>query len=187
MPLIPLSFSVFSIQANARVASEHGGDTTRTAPFGDDFPHNGLVLMIDSEDRFPYDASEASDASMLRMRESETGRQDPGPVVPSPFRVWRRLVRVFDSKLIQPLKIWVQLERDIAQLHRSDDRELHDIGINRLDIPAIRAGTYKRASSDDAERTVCCPAAGKPVTQTLTDRDTDSTLRWNQRPPQIFI
>ena len=143
--------------------------------------------MIDTEDRFPYDASEARDASMLRMTESETWRQDSGTVGPSPLRVCGRLVRVFDSRLIQPLKIWAQLERDIAQLHRCDDRELRDIGINRLDIAAIRNGTYKRASSDDAERILFCPAPGNPVTRTLKEQNAGSTMRWDERPPQIFI
>jgi len=143
--------------------------------------------MIDSEDRFPYGASEIRDGSMLRMTESETGRQDSGPVVRSPSRVWGRVVWAFDSMLIQPLKRWMRLERDIAELHRCDDRELHDMGINRLDIAAIRAGTYKRASSDDAERIVFCLAAGTPVTQTPAEQDTGSTMRWDERPPQIFI
>jgi len=89
--------------------------------------------------------------------------------------------------LIQPLKTWMRLERDIAELHRCDDRELRDMGINRVDIAAIRAGTYKRASSDDAERIEFCPAAGTPATQTLAEQDTGSSMRWDQRPPQIFI
>ena len=54
-------------------------DTTRAAQCGDDFPRNGVDLLIDSEDRFPYVASEASDASMLRRTESGIGRQDSGP------------------------------------------------------------------------------------------------------------
>ena len=83
--------------------------------------------------------------------------------------VWDRLLRAFDSMLVQPLKTWMRLDREVSILRGWDDRDLRDIGINRVEIAAIRAGTYKRASADNPNRT------GSP------------SVRWDERPPQIFI
>jgi uncharacterized protein YjiS (DUF1127 family) len=130
--------------------------------------------MTASEDCSPFVASEAGDASMRRMTAVGTGRQDSGSVLPSPFRVWGRVLRAIDSVLVQPLKTWIRLDRDVSELRGMDYRDLRDIGINRVDIAAIRAGTHKRASSDNAERIVFCPETGKPVTRTLTEHDPGS-------------
>ena len=124
--------------------------------------------MTASEEYSPFVASEAGDASMLRMG-TAARPQDCGPVFLSPFRVWDRVLQAFDSMLVQPLKTWMRLDREVSILRSLGDRDLRDIGINRVDIAAIRAGTYKRASADSAERT------GLP------------TVRWDERPPQIFI
>jgi len=125
--------------------------------------------MTAPEDGSLFVASNAGDASMLRVTVVGTGRQDSGLTLPSSFRIWARLLRTFDCMLVQPLKRWIRLDRDASVLDRWDDRELQDIGINRLDIAAIRAGTYKRTSSVNVEPT------GSP------------TARWDERPPQIFI
>jgi uncharacterized protein YjiS (DUF1127 family) len=119
--------------------------------------------MTSSEDYSSFVASRTSDASS--MPAVGTGRRDSRPMFPSPFRIWGRVLRTFDSVLVQPLKTWMRLEREISSLRRMDYTALRDIGINRMDIDAIRAGTYKRASSDNSERIVFCPEAGKPVTQ----------------------
>jgi len=122
--------------------------------------------MTASKDYSSFVTSEASDASMLRLTTVGTGRPDSsGPVYHSPSRVWGRVLRALDSMLVQPVKMWMRLERDVSELRGMDYRELQDIGINRMDIDAIRAGTYKRASLDNAERIVFCPEAGKPMTQ----------------------
>ena len=78
-------------------------------------------------------------------------------------QVWVKILQEFDGMLLQPFKARMRLDRDVSELRGLDDRELHDIGINRSDIAAIRAGTYKRdgASSDDAERIMFGPAAAK--------------------------
>lgn len=144
--------------------------------------------MTASENRSPYVASEASDASMLRMTEEGIRRQDSGAVFPSLFRVWGTVLRAFDAMFVQPLKTWMRLGRDVAGLHGWDDRDLRDIGITRSDIAAIRAGTNKRASPDSAERILVCPEAGKPESQTPTEHDPgERTVRWDERPPQIII
>jgi uncharacterized protein YjiS (DUF1127 family) len=130
--------------------------------------------MTASEDSSPFVTSKTSDA--LSIAAIVTGRRDSGPVIPSLFRVWGRGLRAFDSILVQPLKTWVRLERDVSLLRGMDHRELRDIGINRMDIDAIRAGTYKRAPSDDAERIVFCPEAGKPVSRTLTEHGPGSPI-----------
>jgi uncharacterized protein YjiS (DUF1127 family) len=49
---------------------------------------------------------------------------------------------------VQSLKMWTRLG-DASLLLDMDDRELQDIGINRVDI--VRAGAHKRTSSEDAE------------------------------------
>jgi hypothetical protein len=56
-----------------------------------------------------------------------------------------------------------RLEQVVLELRGMDDRGLQDIGINRGHIDAIRAGTYERAASDEAERIGSAPA-GNPVT-----------------------
>lgn len=119
--------------------------------------------MIASEDYFPFATSQAGDVSGITA--DGTGRRDYALGFRSPFRVWGRVLQTFGSILVQPLKTWMRLQQDVAALRCMDYTELQDIGINRMDIDAIRAGTYKRASSDDAERIVFCPEAGKPVTQ----------------------
>jgi uncharacterized protein YjiS (DUF1127 family) len=52
---------------------------------------------------------------------------------------------------VQSLKMWTRLGRDASLLRDMDDRELQGIGINRVDIAAVRPGTHKRTSSEDAE------------------------------------
>ena len=90
--------------------------------------------------------------------------------------------------LVQLLKTWMRLDRDDLELAGMDYRDLRDIGINRADIAAIRAGTYKRASSDNADRIVFCPEAGKPAMRTLTGPGPGSpTMGWDERPPRIII
>jgi len=80
-----------------------------------------------------------------------------------------QLVRAFDSILVRPLKSWIRLDRDVSELRGLDYKDLRDIGIDRVDIARIRAGTYKRGWADNAART------GSP------------NVRWDERPPQIFI
>jgi uncharacterized protein YjiS (DUF1127 family) len=144
--------------------------------------------MTASEDCSSFVASEASDASMLRITAVGAGRQESGPVFPSPFRFWGGILGAFDWMLVQPLKTWMRPDRDASELRGMDYRDLRDIGINRVDIAAIRAGTYKRGWSDHAERIVFCPEAGKPVTRTLTEHDPGSpTVRWEERPPRTVI
>jgi len=89
-------------------------------------------------------------------------------------QVWVKVLQAFDCILVQPLKTWIRLDRDVSVLRGWDDTELRDIGINRSDIPAIRAGTYKRTSSDDAART-------------LTEHDPGSTRRRDERPSWILF
>ena len=119
--------------------------------------------MTASEDGSSFVAPEAIDVSMLRMTTAGgTGQQDSGPVYSSTSRAWVKVLRAFDCMLVQPLKTWMRLDRGTAELR---DRDLRDIGINRVDIATIRAGTYKRPSSGNVERIVARPAAGNPVTQ----------------------
>ena len=129
--------------------------------------------MTASEDYSSFVASQTDDASSITA--VGTGRRDSGPVFPSPFRVWGRDLRTFDSVLVQPLKKWMRLEREVSLLYGMDYRELPDIGINRMDIDAIRAGTYWRGSSDDAERIVCCPEAGRPMTRAVGSNSSPPT------------
>jgi len=119
--------------------------------------------MTASEDGSTSVASEAVDASMLRATAISS------PVLSSTFQVWVKVFRAFDSILVRPLKTWISLDRDVSELRGLDHRDLRDIGINRVDIARIRAGTYKRGSADNAGRT------GSP------------NVRWDERPPQIFI
>jgi uncharacterized protein YjiS (DUF1127 family) len=65
--------------------------------------------------------------------------------------LWATVARAFDHRLIRRFKISVQLDRDVSELGGMTDRELRDLGIDRMDIAAIRAGTCKRGSTD-AER-----------------------------------
>ena len=125
--------------------------------------------MTDSEDGSALVASEAADASTLRTAAISPERQDSSPVFSSTFQVWVQVLRAFDSILVRPIKAWVRLDRDVRELRSLDDRDLRDIGINRVDIAAIRAGTYKRVPADNAKRT------GPPY------------VRWDERSPQIFI
>jgi hypothetical protein len=64
--------------------------------------------MTASKDYSPIVASAASDASMFHM----IGPDHSGPVVPSPVRVWGRVLRAFDSMPAEPLK--TQIRRDSA-------------------------------------------------------------------------
>lgn len=125
--------------------------------------------MTASEDGSTFVTSEATDASMLRTTAVSTERRDSNPVCSSTFQVCVKVLRAFDSILVRPLKTWIRLDRDVSELRGLDYRDLRDIGVNRVDIARIRAGTYRRGSADNAERT-------------------DSpNVRWDDRPPQIFI
>lgn len=62
--------------------------------------------------------------------------------------LWATVARAFYHRLTQRFKIWVQLDRDVSELAGMSDRELRDLGIDRMDIAAIRAGTCKRRSKD---------------------------------------
>jgi uncharacterized protein YjiS (DUF1127 family) len=122
--------------------------------------------MAAAENHAPFLTSGTSDALILRrgfarITAVETGRRGTGSVLPSAVRAWRRVLGAFGSIVVQPIRTWIRLDRDASGLAAMDARELRDLGINRVDIAAIRAGTYKRASSDDAERIVFCPEAGK--------------------------
>jgi len=106
-----------------------------------------------SQDGSTFVAPKFADASMHRTAAVSTKRQDSNPVSSSTFQVCAQVLRAFDSILIRPIKTRLRLDRDIAELRCLDERDLRDIGINRTDIAAIRAGTFERASSDSAERT----------------------------------
>jgi uncharacterized protein YjiS (DUF1127 family) len=59
--------------------------------------------------------------------------------------LWATVARAFDHRLTQRFNTWVlQLDREVSELASMSDRELRDLGIDRMDIPAIRAGTCKR-------------------------------------------
>lgn len=62
--------------------------------------------------------------------------------------LWATVARAFDHRLTQRFKICVQLDRDISELAGMSDRELRDVGIDRMDIAAIGAGTCKPRSTD---------------------------------------
>lgn len=66
-------------------------------------------------------------------------------------RIWRKV------------RTWACSGRGISELAGMDHRELRDLGISRMEIAAIRAGTYRRALADKAEKIVFCPEAGKLV------------------------
>ena len=68
----------------------------------------------------------ASDVPMQPLTEASAERQGIGPPTPSPFRVWGRVLRAFDSILIRPLKTRVRLEPYVP---RYDDRDLSHIVI----------------------------------------------------------
>jgi uncharacterized protein YjiS (DUF1127 family) len=61
---------------------------------------------------------------------------------------WAAVASAFYHKLTQRFKVWVQLDSDVSELAGMSDRELRDVGIDRMDIAAIRAGTCKRRSKD---------------------------------------
>ncbi len=85
----------------------------------------------------------------------------------------------FYHKLIRRLKRWMSLYRDMPELAGMSDRELRDLGINRVVIAAIRAGTYRRGSTDGGERIVFCPEAGEMVKVVLKERSSRSlTEEW---------
>jgi len=109
--------------------------------------------MTVSQDGSTFVAPEFADASMHRTAATSTERQDRNPVSSYTFQVCAQVFRALDYILIRPLKMRLRMARDTAELHRLDDRDLRDIGISRTDIAAIRAGTYKRASSEIPERT----------------------------------
>jgi len=86
--------------------------------------------MTASEDDAPFIASETSDTSMLCMTAAVgTRRQKTGSGFSSAFRICGKVRRAFDSVLVRPLKMWMRLERDVAELHSMDDRDLRDIRI----------------------------------------------------------
>ena len=109
--------------------------------------------MMVSQDGSTFVAPEFADASLHRTAAISTERQGSNPVSSFTFQVCARVFRAFDSILMRPIKTRLRLDRDIADLRCLDERDLRDIGINRTDIAAIRAGTFERASSDSAERT----------------------------------
>jgi uncharacterized protein YjiS (DUF1127 family) len=89
-------------------------------------------------------------------------------------RVWPTIARTFYNRLLRRLKGWVHLYTDISELSSMSDRELRDLGINRVVIAAIRAGTYKRGSTEDGDRIVFCPEVGHLVKAVLKDRNSRS-------------
>jgi uncharacterized protein YjiS (DUF1127 family) len=95
-------------------------------------------------------------------------------VVVSVARVGSTVTSAFYRKLIRRLKGWMSLYTDMPELARMSDRELRDLGINRVVIAAIRAGTYKRGSTDGGERIVFCPGAGKMMKVVLKERSSRS-------------
>jgi uncharacterized protein YjiS (DUF1127 family) len=101
----------------------------------------------------PFITSEASNTSMFRTTAIGAGPRDSDPIFPSPFRVWARVLRAFDSMLAEPLKTWMRLVRDVAELRGLDDRGLRDILFSRVDVAATKH------------------APGSP------------TVRWDERPP----
>ncbi len=135
----------------------------------------------------PLVASEASTASTPRTTGARTGRQISGPAVRSPVRVSGRVAQAFVSTLAEPLNALIRLERCGSEPLGVDYRDLGDIGVTRIDIAAIRAGTDTRASLDDAERSVFCPNAGEAVTRTPAKHGPGSpSVRWDARSPQIM-
>ncbi|MBV8458963.1 MAG: DUF1127 domain-containing protein [Acetobacteraceae bacterium] len=120
--------------------------------------------------RVPFGALGANGAAMFRSGWS---------VVVSVARLWSGVASPFYQKLIRSLKGWVRLYRDMSQLAGMSDRELRDLGVNRVVIAAIRARTYRRESTDGKERIVFCPGAGKMVNLVLKDRSSRSlTEEW---------
>jgi uncharacterized protein YjiS (DUF1127 family) len=96
----------------------------------------------------PFGVLRANGAAMFRSGWS---------VVVSIARVGSVLAGAFYHKLIRRLKGWVNLYRDMSELARMSDTELRDLGVNRVVIAAIRAGTYKRGSAGSGQRIVFCP------------------------------
>ena len=129
------------------------GSCVRRGPVDDDPFIAEKTLTMVSQEGSTFVAPKFADASMHRTAAVSTERQASNPVSSSTFQVCAQVVRAFDSILIRPIKTRLRLDRDIAELRCLDERDLRDIGINRTDIAAIRAGTYKGASSDQAERT----------------------------------
>lgn len=136
--------------------------------------------MTNSEDRSHYAAPEASKASILPMPGVRSARQGSRSILPPSFQVWGRVRRAFASMLVQRLKTWKpRAQRDVAELHRWDDRRLR---------AAIRTGTNEHAAPDNAERIAFCPVAGKPEPQTPSEPGPGKrTMRWDERPPQIIM
>ena len=64
----------------------------------------------------PFITSLASNSSMVRTTAVGAGRRDSGPIFPSPFRVWSRVLRACDSMLVEPFETWMRLQRDVAEL-----------------------------------------------------------------------
>lgn len=117
--------------------------------------------MTASEDRATSGVLQASGAA--------TSRNERLAVV-ALIRFWATIARVFDRRLVRRLDGWVRVDRATSELDGMSDRELRDLGINRADIAALRAGTYKRGSTDETERIVFRPEAGKPVTPERSER-----------------
>jgi uncharacterized protein YjiS (DUF1127 family) len=89
-------------------------------------------------------------------------------------RVLAIVARAFDHRLIRRLKGWVRLARNMPELADMSDRELRDLGINRVVIAAIRAGTYRHGSTDDGKGIVFCPQRGELVKLVLKERGSRS-------------
>lgn len=135
--------------------------------------------MATSEDRAPSGVLSAGEASLFdgrsgRISLGDTKWQDTWPVFLFHFQILHKIREAFNRMLVRPLRTWVRLNRDVSELAGMDYRDLRDLGINRTDVAAIRAGAYKRASIDDLERIVFCPEAGKQVTRTLTGQNSRS-------------
>ena len=120
--------------------------------------------MAASEDRASSGVLEASNAA---------GRSIWAVFV-SFVSVWARAVCAMP---VQRLTDWTHRDKIGSELASMSERDLRDLGIDRIDIAAICAGTYKRGSSDTAERIVFCPEAGKPVGAKEEPTSTASSAR----------
>ncbi len=89
-----------------------------------------LTRMTASENRAPSGVVQASNATTFA-------------------RVWAGVAGAFAHGLLWRLKDWAQSDTVGSELAGMSDRELRDLGINRSDIAALRAGTKKGGATDD--------------------------------------